>query len=68
MKMKRILVLHLDYQLKTLSVMIFSSLPKKKGLLEQKHKLKENINKSGYETGPANPNVICTNDKDQPAL
>lgn len=41
MKMKRILVLHLDYQLKTLSVMIFSSLPKKKGLLEQKHKLKE---------------------------
>ena len=40
MKMKRILVLHLDYQLKTLSVMIFSSLPKK-GLLEQKHKLKE---------------------------
>ncbi len=41
MKMKRILVLHLDYQLKTLSVMIFSSLPKKKGLLEQKQKLKE---------------------------
>ena len=30
MKMKRILVLHLDYQLKTLSVMIFSSLPKKR--------------------------------------
>ena len=40
MKMKRILVLHLDYQLKTLSVMIFSSLPKKK-VYWSKTKLKE---------------------------
>lgn len=36
MKMKRILVLHLDYQLKTLSVMIFSSLPKKKRFIGAK--------------------------------
>ena len=48
-------------------MMIFSSLPKQR-FIGAKHKLKKNINKSGYETGPANPNVICTNDKDQPAL
>ena len=40
MKMKRILVLHLDYQLKTLSIMIFSSLPKQR-FIGAKHKLKE---------------------------